>query len=548
MGEVHRARAFGAAGVTKELCIKRIRRSRLSDPGALERFVDEARLWMHLSHGNIVPVFDFGRIENDYYLAMEWVDGCDLRRLLDDGRERGEPLEDDVVVFVTAAIARALSYLHDASAHEGRAVAHCDLKPSNVLVSRSGEVKLADFGVAVATQSARAGGTRGYIPPSESEGDRVDESADLYALGRVLSELLDRGSDPRPRSDERLAAEALARRLVASSDERAERLVASGDEPAELTAARVADELEALSAAARVRSGRSPRELLVARVARVPASIEPAETTDLRTDASFVTAGGDGRSFLSQMEARSERSTSSRKPPGARAEIGGRRRREWGAALAVAIVAVLAILWGRGTMPPGGGADTSGTASLGSAAVRPGAALGTTGSRATVPAVAVGAGRSTTPASGPLWDRLGTPAPAVGSDPSGDERRAAGRGAGAPGGRPPPSASGGEGEGGRASEASASGDERAGLAETPPGSADDGAETATRAHLRINARPWAEVTVDGVARGPTPITDLDVAPGRHEVRLVHPATGRESTTIVEVAPGEHRDVVVDLRL
>ena len=67
------------------------------------------------------------------------------------------------------------------------------------------------------------------------------------------------------------------------------------------------------------------------------------------------------------------------------------------------------------------------------------------------------------------------------------------------------------------------------------------------AHLRINARPWAEVTVDGVARGLTPITDLSVAPGSHEVHLIHPVSGRQTTTVVEVEAGEHRDVIVDLR-
>ncbi len=84
MGRVYRARAFGPGGVAKDLCVKRVRARRLEQSGALERFVAEARVAMRLAHANIVPIFDFGRAEGEYFLAMEWVDGVDVALLLDD--------------------------------------------------------------------------------------------------------------------------------------------------------------------------------------------------------------------------------------------------------------------------------------------------------------------------------------------------------------------------------------------------------------------------------------------------------------------------------
>ena len=523
MGEVHRARAFGAAGVTKELCIKRIRKSRLADPSALARFVDEARLWMRLSHANIVPVFDFGRIENDYYLAMEWVDGCDLRQLIADARARDEPLEDEVVLFVAAEIARALSYLHGlpsegaAGVARAQAVAHCDLKPSNILLSRSSEVKLADFGVAVAAESTRAGGTRGYIPPSETRGDRVGASADLYALGRVLTELL--AGDADHESAERAAVKQISQRLMS--------------EDASLSAAEVAEELEALMARARVRSRRSPRELLAARVARAQTPLEATENAEMHTDASFLDdalGSGSAESFLSQLGElggdEPSRTTSTRHTP---APLPTSAKRPWLPAFgAVALVALAALgvarLSSPGETPVVSPSDEAGRP-LGE--VPPERASTDPGPREpTLPA-------PTPPA---VEGRAGATEPEA---PPSEAVRAEVRSA--PVERP------------RAVEARGATETESPVVELPveppveppvEATVEAGVEPA---HLRINARPWAEVTVDGVARGLTPITDLSVAPGSHEVHLIHPVSGRQTTTVVEVEAGEHRDVIVDLR-
>lgn len=136
MGQVHRARAFGAGGVSKDLCIKRLRASLIAKRGAVERFVTEARHSMRLVHANIVPVFDFGRVGDDYFLAMEWVDGVDLARLLE--HEEG-PLPAELAAHVCAEVARALDYAHTL---DREPIVHRDVKPANILISRAGDVRL----------------------------------------------------------------------------------------------------------------------------------------------------------------------------------------------------------------------------------------------------------------------------------------------------------------------------------------------------------------------------------------------------------------------
>ena len=463
MGEVHRARAFGAAGVTKELCIKRIRRSRLADASALSRFVQEARLWMQLSHANIVQVFDFGRIDNDFYLAMEWVDGCDLRALLEDAETRGAPLSCEESLFLAGELARALSYLHDTG--DGRSVAHCDLKPSNVLVSRKSEVKLADFGVAVIAESARAGGTRGYIPPTETE--RVGTGADLYALGRVIAELTARTEAGAGRA----LLEAIAADLAAPVPRR--------------DAARgIEEELEAALAAARVRSGRSPRERLAVRLAVVQPA-EPGEQESVQTDASFL-ASEDAASFLAQMEAGADRTTETRSVPALAAAPPPRHGPALGTALAGLTAGLLVAL-----LALRAGPEASAAARVPD---RPAAAV------PAAPAPAAPAAPAPVVPAEVVLEVPAAPAPAA------SIRRA--RPAAAP------------------------------VAAAAP---------ALPALVRVNARPWAEVEIDGTPRGATPLRGLELPPGRHVVRLSNPATGREETVELELAGGEHRDVIADLR-
>jgi hypothetical protein len=186
MAEVFLARYQGPEGFEKRLVIKRVLPRLGGDRRFLRLFFDEARTQVSLSHGNLVPVFDFGRVGNAYFIAMEHVPGCDLGALLSVSRDRGSRLPPRLVAHLGAELLRGLAYVHR------RGFVHRDLAPRNVLLSRDGEVKLSDFGVALAASHETAGvrGTLAYMAPEQARGERVDGRADLYALGMVLAEAL----------------------------------------------------------------------------------------------------------------------------------------------------------------------------------------------------------------------------------------------------------------------------------------------------------------------------------------------------------------------
>ena len=205
MAEVYLARRK-AAGVEKWLVVKRIRAERAGDVRFLDLFVREARLSMSLAHQNIVPVFDFGRIDDQVFLAMERVEGKDLgSSLARAGARRLPPL---VAAFVAGECCQALDYAHRRKSPEGTAlgIVHRDVTPRNVLLSWSGEVKLTDFGIAAIasdTTSTKLIGTPAYMAPEQARGEPVDARADVYALGLVLRELLT-GTRGRPSDDREL--------------------------------------------------------------------------------------------------------------------------------------------------------------------------------------------------------------------------------------------------------------------------------------------------------------------------------------------------------
>ncbi len=216
MAEVYLARRK-AAGVEKWLVVKRIRAERAGDVRFLDLFVREARLSMSLAHQNIVPVFDFGRIDDQVFLAMERVEGKDLgSSLARAGTRRLPPL---VAAFVAGECCQALDYAHRRKSPEGTAlgIVHRDVTPRNVLLSWSGEVKLTDFGIAAIasdTTSTKLIGTPAYMAPEQARGEPVDARADVYALGLVLRELLT-GTRGRPSDDRELTlAAARAGELV----------------------------------------------------------------------------------------------------------------------------------------------------------------------------------------------------------------------------------------------------------------------------------------------------------------------------------------------
>src|SRR5438046_103097 len=150
MAEVFLAKAHGAHGFEKTLAIKRILPELAREPEFEERFIAEAKIAVRLSHANVVQVFDFGRDAGSLFIAMEYVDGVDLATLLRGFRERDEPVPLPAAFHLAIELLRGLDFAHS------HGVVHCDVSPSNILVSRAGEVKIADFGIAA--PSSQTGG------------------------------------------------------------------------------------------------------------------------------------------------------------------------------------------------------------------------------------------------------------------------------------------------------------------------------------------------------------------------------------------------------
>jgi hypothetical protein len=198
MAEVFRARVAREGGVQRQVCIKRVHPKHSADASFSAMFIDEARIGVTLSHGNIVPIFDFGCVDGLYYLAMEYVEGRDLAQIAGRARIAQRRWPVDVAVWVALEILEGLDYAHERCDESGRPlqIVHRDVSPANVLVSRRGEVKILDFGIARAesreleTRTGVVKGTPGYMAPEQAAGRHPDRRADVYALGVVLWELL----------------------------------------------------------------------------------------------------------------------------------------------------------------------------------------------------------------------------------------------------------------------------------------------------------------------------------------------------------------------
>lgn len=194
--EVWKIAARGPSGFRSTRVAKRLLPRLAADAGFVSLLVEEAKLSARLDHPNVVRVFDLERIDGEYLLIMEFVDGCELRALLAALARRGAP-PLGLGLYVAREVCRALEHAHGLVDEEGRAlrVVHRDVSPTNVLLSRAGAVKLTDFGVAnarTAAQIDRAAvqGNLAYMAPEQLAAQPVDARADVYALGVVLHECL----------------------------------------------------------------------------------------------------------------------------------------------------------------------------------------------------------------------------------------------------------------------------------------------------------------------------------------------------------------------
>ncbi|MEQ1565798.1 MAG: serine/threonine-protein kinase [Myxococcota bacterium] len=196
MAEVHRARAYGLAGFEKILVIKKVLPSLAKDEEFINLFIDEAKIAVQLLHVNIVQVFELGEVNGHYYMALEYVHGLDLARLVSRAKNKG-PFPLSLALFVTCEVLKALSFAHARTDDDGKAlhIVHCDISPQNVLVSYAGEVKITDFGISRAAFQARSlhdviRGKYAYMSPEQVDGKPLDGRSDIFSLGIVLFELL----------------------------------------------------------------------------------------------------------------------------------------------------------------------------------------------------------------------------------------------------------------------------------------------------------------------------------------------------------------------
>ncbi|KIG19526.1 serine/threonine protein kinase [Enhygromyxa salina] len=197
MGEVWIARRPALGGASKLVAIKTLLATKAHDPTARRMFLDEARISMLMSNSNIVQVFDAAQTDDGTcYLAMEYVEGIDLANLTEQLEAKGETLSHSAIGYIIGELLKALAYAHELD-HEGtrRTIVHRDISPHNVMLSRSGEVKLMDFGIArlasEETSGSFAKGKLRYMPPEQLDGETKAPTIDLFPIGAILHELLD---------------------------------------------------------------------------------------------------------------------------------------------------------------------------------------------------------------------------------------------------------------------------------------------------------------------------------------------------------------------
>ena len=198
MAEVFKAKKAGVEGFEKVVALKRILPHLSDNKEFLDMFVDEAKMVAGLTHPNIVQTTDLGRIENSYYIEMEFVHGRDLRTIMRRAREKGLRMPLDLSLRVVSQVCAALEYAHRKKDAAGRPmdIVHRDVSPQNILISFEGDVKLVDFGIAKAATKASntdRGALRGkllYMSPEQAWGRPIDRRSDVFSLGIVLYEMV----------------------------------------------------------------------------------------------------------------------------------------------------------------------------------------------------------------------------------------------------------------------------------------------------------------------------------------------------------------------
>lgn len=200
MADVHLAVAVGPAGFSKLQVIKRLRRKLADEPEFRDMLLDEARLAARLNHRNVVQTNEVGLVDGEYFIAMEYLDGQPLSQVLSRARERGRPIPLAVSLWILSEVLAGLHYAHELVDYDGTPlnVVHRDVSPHNIFVTYDGQVKIVDFGIALAARRAvetQAGTLKGkvaYMAPEQafSPSSEIDRRADIFSVGVILWEVV----------------------------------------------------------------------------------------------------------------------------------------------------------------------------------------------------------------------------------------------------------------------------------------------------------------------------------------------------------------------
>ncbi len=199
MAEVYLAKSVGAVGVNKFVAVKRILPQHSESQEYIDMFKEEAKIAVNLNHGNVVSIYDFGVEYKQFFLVMEYVEGRNLRQIVNEMKKSNVQFTIDQIVYIVKEVAAGLDHAHrciDGSTGRPLNITHRDMSPQNVMVSFEGEVKIIDFGIAKAEtqmEATKAGtlkGKFGYMSPEQADGMPIDLRTDIFSLGIVLWELL----------------------------------------------------------------------------------------------------------------------------------------------------------------------------------------------------------------------------------------------------------------------------------------------------------------------------------------------------------------------
>jgi serine/threonine protein kinase len=198
MAEVFRAESEGLQGFRKQVAIKRVLPHLSSKKKFISMFLDEARLSAQLSHSNCVQVFDIGVGDAAFFIVMEFVDGANLKAIIEHIKKSGRDFPVEAAVYIALELCKGLAYAHELTDSNGIPlhIVHRDMSPPNVLITKHGEIKIVDFGLAKANSQLERSepgiikGKFSYLSPEAAMGQDVDARTDVFAVGIILWELL----------------------------------------------------------------------------------------------------------------------------------------------------------------------------------------------------------------------------------------------------------------------------------------------------------------------------------------------------------------------